>query len=165
MAKEPWKDFIPSYKQDNAKGYNRYTDKLAGALNETMQKTLPDASEAEDGQTLVVDDGKWTIGEGGGGSGGVDYVSMTTIDETTYLNRSYNALKEDIDNNIMPTLKNVQTADNTTNIIFAQIAYLSKTEDSSDPSSNEYEVGFVNGQTEIVFLSTDPETLMTEYTD
>ena len=36
---EPWKDYIPTYKQDNAKGYHQYIDKLAKALSEVLEKS------------------------------------------------------------------------------------------------------------------------------
>ena len=61
---EPWVDYIPPYKQDNAKGYNRYVDKLAQALDTVVKNGTgtkePDWSWVkEDGNShfiFVIDD-------------------------------------------------------------------------------------------------------------
>ena len=69
--RKPWVDFIPPYVKDNAKGYPRYVDKLAEALNGVVEG-----------------------GGGGGGSSNVAVVQGVADGPSLTLNISYNDLKQ-----------------------------------------------------------------------
>lgn len=56
---------------------------------------LPSVSAEDNGKTLVVEDGEWTIGSGGGGGtgGGVLVVSMSIVDGSIILDKTYGEIK------------------------------------------------------------------------
>lgn len=61
---------------------SRIGDKVGSAV-------LPDASTATDGDTLVVDDGEWTIGSGGGGGTGGGVLIVHEDLDTGYLDKTW----------------------------------------------------------------------------
>ena len=72
---------------------------------EWEQKTLPDASDLEDGMVLAVNDGIWEPAEpsGGTGGGGVVTVIATPIeDDEAEIDASYNDLKEALEQYLYP---------------------------------------------------------------
>ena len=127
---EPWKDYIPTYKQDNAKGYNRYTDKLAKALNGVIT-----------------------------GEGGVVYAETATLMSDTVLNLSYNSIKSLVESKAVILLKKdiAEGVDTEGYEIGWLVAYGKTTVEGEAPV---YWAVFVTLNETLNFANTDPELLL-----
>lgn len=70
--------------------------RIGDKVGDVVSATLPDASTATDGDTLVVADGEWTIGSGGGGGTGGESVlvaNMSFADGSLILDKTYGEIK------------------------------------------------------------------------
>ena len=67
--------------------------RIGDGVGDVVSATLPDPSEATDGDTLIVDDGEWVIGSGGGGGGGGANLLIATLDlGTGALDKTWNEI-------------------------------------------------------------------------